>query len=81
MANEANYYYYGQITKPDTRKTTVTHTHIIIINVIIFLLYSTSDLQPSTAVSNHSPGKSFLNKFKLSLINSQYMVMSIYIAI
>ena len=32
--------------------------------IIIIIITSTSDLQPSTAVSNPSPGKSVLNKFK-----------------
>ena len=31
---------------------------------IIIIITSTSDLQPSTAISNPSPGKSVLNKFK-----------------
>ena len=39
----------------------VTSTLYIIIFIIIT---STSDLQPSTAISNPSPGKSILNKFK-----------------
>ena len=32
--------------------------------IIIIIITSTSDLQPSTAISNPSPGKSVLNKFK-----------------
>ena len=35
-----------------------------IIILIIIIITSTSDLQPSTAISNPSPGKSVLNKFK-----------------
>ena len=31
---------------------------------IIIVITSTSDLQPSTAILNLSPGKSVLNKFK-----------------
>ena len=38
--------------------------HGMLLLLILFLLTSTSDLQPSTAISNPSPGKSVLNKFK-----------------
>ena len=34
------------------------------LNCYIIIITSTSDLQPSTAISNPSPGKSVLNKFK-----------------
>ena len=44
--------------------------YIVIFIAIAFTVIITSDLQPSTAISNQSPGKSFLNK--LSLISSQY---------
>ena len=33
-------------------------------SIIIVIITSASDLQPSTAISNLSPGKSALNKFK-----------------
>ena len=36
----------------------------VIIIIIIIIITSMSDLQPSTAISNPSPGKSVLNKFK-----------------
>ena len=32
--------------------------------LLIIIITSTSDLQPSTAILNPSPGKSVLNKFK-----------------
>ena len=43
-------------------------TNVIVLHnliVIIIMITSTSDLQPSTAISNQSPGKSFLNNLSL----------------
>ena len=44
-------------------KTAAIMNQVPIIHLVSYLS-STSDLQPSTGISNLSPGKSVLNKFK-----------------